>query len=273
MAEPKISFVILTWNSAHYIETCVNSILTDTSKSELMPELFIVDNGSRDSSPSIIRGFQKEYPDIVFPIFLKKNSGTTYSRNIALKKARGEFICILDSDIEILPDFFTRMIQTFSQKASVGLVAPKLIYPNGNLQKSTDQFPTVLRKVYRYLFLKELEKKERLKTISTEVRTVDYAISAVWVFKKSTMDRIGFLDENIFYAPEDVDYCLRIWKDGKQVVYNPTASAIHHTQEISRRFKINKATIHHILGLGYFFFKHRFFFTKPSIKIKTKTFT
>jgi GT2 family glycosyltransferase len=81
--------------------------------------------------------------------------------------------------------------------------------------------------------------------------------------KKEVLKNVGLLDENIFYAPEDVDYCLRIWLAGYKVVYNSEVSAIHHAQEISRGLKINRATINHIKGLAYYFKKHKYILKCP----------
>ena len=98
---------------------------------------------------------------------------------------------------------------------------------------------------------------------SNSITDVDYAISAFWLFHRSLLDKVGLLDEKIFYAPEDVDFCLRIWKAGYRIVYQPSACIIHHTQEISRGWKLNSAKINHLKGLVYFFIKHRYFMRKP----------
>lgn len=85
------------------------------------------------------------------------------------------------------------------------------------------------------------------------------------ILPSSVVDKVGLLDENIFYAPEDVDYCLRIWKSGFKIIYDPQVSAVHHAQEISRGFTFNKATVEHIKGLFYYFRKHRCFFKELNI--------
>ncbi|MCK4486712.1 MAG: hypothetical protein KAU38_08130 [Desulfobacterales bacterium] len=77
---------------------------------------------------------------------------------------------------------------------------------------------------------------------------------------------IGLLDEKIFYAPEDVDYCLRTWRVGYKVLYDSRVSAIHHAREISRGIRINRATISHIKGLLYYFMKHKYMLRRPDIK-------
>jgi GT2 family glycosyltransferase len=80
---------------------------------------------------------------------------------------------------------------------------------------------------------------------------------------RTTIERVGLLDENFFYSPEDVDYCLRVWMAGLSILYNPHVTAIHHTQELSRKFTINSAFLSHVNGLFYYFRKHRYLFKKP----------
>ena len=66
-------------------------------------EIFIVDNGSKDKTIDLLDRLQVKHPETIKLIFLNQNTGTTYSRNLALKKATGNYICIMDSDVEIFP--------------------------------------------------------------------------------------------------------------------------------------------------------------------------
>ena len=257
-----ISFVILTWNSADHIKRCIQSISESLSASMRPYEIFIVDNGSIDETVMILEGYQSKYPEIIKPIFLEKNTGTTYSRNLALKQATGKYVAVIDSDVEIFPGVIEKLIAVLDKNSRNGMAVPKLVYSNGNLQKSTDNFPTFFSKLYRYFFLKCIEKKEE-KTEKNAISPVDYAISAFWMIKSDTIVDVGLLDENIFYAPEDVDYCLRVWKKGYRILYVPEISSVHQAQEISRGFRLNKATIEHVKGLLYFFWKHRYWLSKP----------
>ena len=140
-----ISFVILTWNSEKYISQCLNSLFDDLDKSGLSYEIFIVDNGSIDSTPEIINKLEQSNYGVIHPIFLKKNLGTTRSRNIALKKATGKYIVIMDSDTELLPGLVDGLIEILEKNHDVGIVVPLLVYPDGRYQKSIDIFPTIFR--------------------------------------------------------------------------------------------------------------------------------
>ena len=263
-----VSFVLLTWNSENYIKKCLDSLIKDSLTNLYHTEIFVVDNGSIDNTANILKSFGSQYKNLIVPIFLKKNIGTTISRNLALKKSKGKIIVVMDSDVEVPQGITHYLVSSLSINKSIGILVPRLVYSNGCLQKSTDIFPTILTKVYRYFFLRQIERKESL-FVNPGVTEVDYAIAAVWAFRSKMLEEVGFLDENIFYAPEDVDYCYRTWKAGYKVIYDPRIVCVHHTQELSRGYKINKSTLEHIKGLFYYFKKHGYIFKIPK-KIKNK---
>jgi GT2 family glycosyltransferase len=258
-----LTFVLLTWNSKRYIEKCLKSVIHDVLHETPSFEIYIVDNGSSDGTVQCMDSFQKRYPDNIKPIYLDHNTGTTYSRNLALRRVNGRYIMVMDSDVEVPPGAIGGLINSLKLHPEAGIIAPRLIYPSGKLQKSTDAFPTIISKAYRYFFLRSIERKEALADNDTSIREVDYAISAVWALRAELLKDVGLLDEKIFYAPEDVDYCLRTWNAGYRVLFDPSVTCIHHTQEISRGLKFNAAKMHHILGMMYYFIKHRYIFFKP----------
>ena len=264
-----ISFIILTWNSESYIRKCMDSLLSALEQTNLQYHIYITDNGSTDSTPDILNAFKKKRSSLITLFMLDCNTGTTYSRNLGLKRVDSPYICIMDSDVEVFPGTIDGLIETLEKDNHTGLAVPKIVYPDGRLQKSTDLFPTIGRKIYRYLFLKKMEKKNAVAAAYDKLKNVDYAISAFWIMKKCVLDKTGLLDEKIFYAPEDVDFCLRIWKAGYGIIYNPFVAVVHHTQEISRGWKINAALLNHIKGLLYYFKKHHYFIKAPSIKKRT----
>ena len=101
MTKPIYTFVILSYNSEKYIYKCLESINSSIEDSGAYSEVFIVDNGSKDKAKEIINNF--DFCDFIKFTFieLKENTGTTYSRNLALKAGTGEFVVIMDSDAYI----------------------------------------------------------------------------------------------------------------------------------------------------------------------------
>ena len=263
--ETKLSFVILTWNSEATIDACLTSIEDSCSRENIPYEVFIVDNGSRDGTCSIIERFG------TMPIRLTchtKNRGTTTTRNEALRMCTGEVVCILDSDASFVEGSLRELMAKLLADRSIGILAPKLIERDGKVQASVKKFPSVVGKIARIpriLFKMNMADAGIYPDFPfDDVREVDCAISACWFFRRSLLDDVGFLDERIFYAPEDVDFCLRVRKTGKKLVYDPAVTVLHQTQQITHKRVLSKVALSHFFGLMYYFIKHRYV-TSPSI--------
>jgi GT2 family glycosyltransferase len=265
MASVDISFVILAWNSRHHVGPCLESIRQAFAGSPLEYEILILDNGSSDGTAEELKRLAGLDPHVK-PVFEAINLGTTKSRNRLMKRASGRYICVMDCDVQLPPGVMEPLIGVVEADPSVGMVVPRVLYPSGRWQKSFDRFPTLADKVNRFFRLRQIEKSEaRQVRVDGPAFPVDYAISAFWLFPRSIMERVGLLDEKIFYAPEDVDYCLRIWKSGCRILLLPSVAIFHHTQEISRGFKLNRAKFSHLKGLAYFFMKHGYLWRRPPV--------
>ncbi len=256
------SAVVLCFNSSRYIAGCVKHLIDSFNEFEESSEILIVENGSRDGSAAIVRGLAEAHPGVVKPIYSPVNLGTTVSRNQALARAAGRYVLVLDSDATINPDALTKLRAVLDSDPGVGLAVPQLHYPDGRYQISTDQFPTVGHKLKRFFALKSMEREANAPPHAIDV---DYAISACWLLPRTAVEKVGPLDENIFYSPEDVDYCVRLWLAGYRIVYEPAAVAIHDAQELSRGDKLSRFTLSHAKGLLYFFGKHRYWLSRARL--------
>jgi len=262
----KLSVIILTWNSELYIKSCLDSLMDDLIESSIDFEIFVVDNGSTDKTRDILNGYNKN----INVIFLNKNCGTTFSRNIALKKSVGEYILFLDSDTKIIhKKTINELILTAQNNRKFGIIAPKLILKDGTTQISFKKFPTILLKILKTIpinFIRKIAVKHESYNFSFEDKNlykVDYCISACWLVPKEVITQVGLLDEKIFYSPEDVDFCLRIWKASYEVVWYPSVEILHYCQRVS--YKNPLIAISHFWGLIYFFKKHKYYFSQSKI--------
>jgi GT2 family glycosyltransferase len=261
----KLSFVILTWNSGHTIADCLNSISQACDRERIAYEVFIVDNGSGDATCPIIRTFDK------LPLHLTcypENHGTTKTRNEVLRQCTGDVVCVMDSDAAFVQGSLRELISTLMDDPSIGIIAPKLVEKSGRVQPSVKRWPTLLGKFSRIpkiLFKLNIPDPGVYPEFPfTEVREVDCAISASWFFRRGLLFETGYLDERIFYAPEDVDFCLRVWKCGRRVVYYPYFTVLHQPQQITHKKVFSKVALSHFFGLMYYFLKHRYV-RKPNI--------
>lgn len=261
-----LSVVVLCYNSAAVIGPCLRSLIKVERLTADDAQILVVDNGSSDASRAVLSDLEQAFPGLVEPIYLPRNLGTTLSRNLALQKARGEFLLLLDSDILFEQPVLGQLRARLEAAPQIGIIAPRLVFPDGRPQLSTDVFPTLQRKLHRLLRLRQIERAAG--PGSDEQRPVDYAISAFWLLRRDMLERVGFLDPRIFYAPEDVDYCLRCWLAGYQVVHAPDLRVVHAAQERSRQLGGLAFSLRHLLGLGYLFAKHRYLWSSRRLRLR-----
>jgi GT2 family glycosyltransferase len=254
----RVSAIILSFNSARYIETCIRSLAAALAPAAEPDEIWVVENGSSDGSVAILERLEEEFAELRV-IYCAHNTGTTVSRNLALRRARGRYIMIIDSDVEVGAGTIDALIAVLDREPRCGIAAPRLVFPDGRPQLSTDAFPTMPRKLQRFVALRRIESALR-PPARDELRRVDYATSAFWAMRREMLDRVGYFDERIFYSPEDVDYCLRVWQAGYTVLHVGAAEAVHDGQEVSRRFARPLFMLSHAKGLLYLFCKHRYGF-------------
>jgi len=260
-----ISVVILSYNSASPIKKCLDDLIASLAEFNKENEIFVVDNGSKDGSVELLKEYQAQSPELIKPIFFDKNTGTTFSRNAALKKSTGEYVLVLDSDAYVNYEALKELVEYLKLNPETGMAVPRLLYASGNFQLSCDVFPTLIHKFKRFLFLKDIESKPHKLQSVTEPTQVDYAISACWMLTRTAVERTGLFDEKIFYSPEDVDYCLRVWESGLKINYVPHVTIVHDAQELSRGFKLSKFHFSHLKGLFYLMSKHKYFWGLSSL--------
>ncbi|MBO4636362.1 MAG: glycosyltransferase family 2 protein [Clostridiales bacterium] len=261
-------FIILSHNSEAYLRGCLDSVL---ALSAVRPLIYIADNGSSDASAGMIKDYAEKHEGQVDPLFLDKNLGTTVPRNRLIKKALKDhpdasYVCVLDSDTVINDDAVRFLKEALDSDKDVMIAAPRMFNGDGVEQMSVKKFPRLRSKLMKACPIKSVEEKGRkaeaydffpAKEWDTNIYEAQYAISACWFMRRGTYEILGPLDEKIFYAPEDVDYCATAAEKGGKVVLVSGARILHLTQRISKKKLISRMNFLHIKGLIYFSKKHR----------------
>lgn len=263
----KIGFIILTWNSERCIGNCLDSVFSLESR-KIGGRIHVIDNHSTDQTESEIQKIISAYAgksNFTCEVHkLDKNYGTTVSRNIGIQKLSNEdvdYICILDSDTVLNTNAILTLVRALEEDKTIGIVGPRMKDRNNSYQHSGRNIPTLTEKLLKIMPSKFLrEKGERMEvSIMDEGKgcvPVGYLLSACWMMRKDLPKEIGILDEKIFYAPEDVEYCIRCQKAGYSVEYCYDAQIIHEWQRLSRKKLFSKHNFEHIRGLAYLFRKY-----------------
>jgi GT2 family glycosyltransferase len=196
------------------------------------------------------------------------NRGVAPGRNQGMRVTSGEYIILLDDDTVIQPGAFDRLLAYMEEHPTVGLCAPKLVNTDGQLQLTCRRFPTLGDKFARQVPLafaqRICRKVEMVDWAHDTVRDVDYVIGACQMLRRRALHEVGLLDERIFYGPEDVDLCLRLHQAGWRVVYHPDAMVVHKERRVARSM-FSLLSWKHGWGLGYFFWKHGYLFSRRRV--------
>lgn len=132
-----LSIVIVNWNTCDHLVACLQSIFA--SDFEPPMEVIVIDNASTDGSADKIANL---FPQVDL-IRSQANLGYAKGNNLGFERARGEFILALNPDTVLPPDTLPRAVQILGEKREVAVLAPRLIGPDGEVQRSIRGFPSM----------------------------------------------------------------------------------------------------------------------------------
>ena len=231
-----ISVIIVRYNALEEVRACLDSLL---AQGGVGMEIILVDNASPEGGVEIL---EAGYPSVLL-IRNKDNLGFAKAVNQAARIASGRFLFLLNPDTFLLPDNPAPEIlaRELEENPAMGAAGPRLVNPNGSLQTSAYDFPTLFQSAGHLLGLKRiiplglakklapsfLRKKFGQLDDHTQARQVDYCTGAALMVKKVAWDRSGGLDERFFLYYEEKDLCLRLKRLGWQTWLIPMAQVGH----------------------------------------------
>ena len=221
---PLVSLIIPTRNGLALIKQCIDSIVERTSYENY--EILVVDNNSDDPATLDYLVSLQGSPRIRI-IRDERPFNFSALNNSAIPKAQGEYLCLMNNDIEIIsPDWLEEMIGLASQPG-VGAVGAQLWYPDDTAQHSgiIIGLGGVASHAHKHFPRNHPGYFGRAMLI----QTLSAVTAACLVIKKSIYEEVGGLDEaNLTIAFNDVDFCLRVVKAGYRNVWTPYAEMYHH---------------------------------------------
>lgn len=234
MRDPQLSVVIVSWNVRELLDRCLLSLRTSLQGGDgrdLRAEVIVVDNGSADGGPEMVRA---KYPEVRL-IEAGDNLGFTRGTNLGISRSRGSYLLLLNPDTEVLGDAPGTIISYLEEHPRVGIVGPQLLNPDGTVQSSRRRFPTLATAPMESTVLQGWSPENPVLTryyvldrSDDQVQEVDWLVGACLLARRQAVEEVGPLDERFFMYSEELDWCRRMADAGWQVVYLPTAQVIHH---------------------------------------------
>ena len=215
MKEIRFSIIIPQLNKAQMTEQCIDSVINNT----IMPyEIILVDNGSTEE---ISDKYKKKVTYVKSDTNLLFHGGC----NLGASKAKNDYLCFLNNDI-LLQSGWEDCLEYLSEHEDVGLIGPKLLYPNGTIQHAGVQVLDTRYETatfdHRYRGFAQWDPRVN------EIREYQCMTGALFFVRKNDWEAVGGLDDGYHNGYEDNDLCFKIrFNLNKKVVYFPQSVATH----------------------------------------------
>lgn len=222
--EPLVSILIPNYNHWDVLKVCIDSIREKSTYKNY--EIIIIENNSNAETFAYYDTL-KDDPKIKVVVY-HPEGGFNYSaiNNFGAQYASGEYLLLLNNDIEIItPDWIQEMLM-FCQRDDVGAVGAKLYYPDDTIQHAGVILGIggVAGHAHKYFGRYELGYYSRARY----QQDLTACTAACLMVKRSVYDEVGGLDESFAVAFNDVDFCMKIRDKGYLIVFTPYAEMYHY---------------------------------------------
>ncbi len=220
--QKKIAVVILNYNGKNWLEKFLPSVIEHSSD---LSDVIIADNLSTDDSVNFLN---KKYPELLL-ISIKENKGYAGGYNAALKELDYPYYVLLNSDIEVAPNWLAPQLELLENNPDIAACQPKIRSYN---DKEYFEYAGAAGGYIDYLgypfckgrIFSNLEKDEQQ---YEEVSDIFWASGAALFIRSGAYWEVGGLDERYFAHMEEIDLCWRIKNLGHRICYCPQATVFH----------------------------------------------
>jgi len=237
----KLSVIIVNYNVEYFLDQCLSSV--NKALENIHGEVFVIDNNSIDGSNDMVR---EKYPNVKL-IANKNNVGFSTANNQGIKLATGDYILLLNPDTVVEHDTFEKVVSFMDKHEDAGALGVKMLDGSGNfLPESKRGLPTPSTAFYKMFGFSSLfPKSKRFAQYhlghldNDKIHKVEILPGAFMLLRKTTLDKVGLLDESFFMYGEDIDLSYRIILGGYSNYYYPETRIIHYKGESTKKSSVN----------------------------------
>ena len=217
----RVSIVIVSHDLDDYLERCIVSIETQTKK-DFVEELVIVDNAS--TMPLVLSRLTVLTSLTVSLVRLEGNASYAHANNRGVDAARGDYICFMNNDVEVLPGWLEPLYAVIDADVNVGAVGPKMIFPDGSIQFAGYEInPETGFQRHRF---RNAGVHHSIPEANVAGPVTNLTGACLLVRKE-----VACFDERYWYGCEDADLCVQLKQKNKIVFYQPQSVVIHHEEK------------------------------------------
>jgi GT2 family glycosyltransferase len=220
---PRVSAVVVSFNSRSHLERCLDSVLDSVA------DAIVVDSGSTDGSAELVRN---RYPSV--RVLEIENNGFGAAMNAGVEESRGDYLLLLNADTWASNGAVEALVRCLESGSRNAVVGPRLVNPDGSLQRSVRGFPTPWRLVTEYFFLRWFAPRSRALNAfygagfdHSSQRDAEFLVGAVLLVRRTAFEEAGGFDTGFFMFNEEVDLSYRLVQTGWRIVFCPDAEFTH----------------------------------------------
>jgi len=237
----KITVVIVNYNVQHFLEQCLYSV--EKALKKISGEVWVIDNNSVDGSVNMVKN---KFPWVKL-VESKINLGFSKGNNLAISKASGDYILLLNPDTLVEEDTFKKIVHFMDEHPDAGGLGVNMVDGQGHfLPESKRGLPTPTVAFYKIFGLASLFPKSKIFgkyhlgfLDKNKTHEIEILSGACMLLRKSVIDQIGMLDETFFMYGEDIDLSYRIIKAGYKNYYFADTRIIHYKGESTKKSSVN----------------------------------
>jgi N-acetylglucosaminyl-diphospho-decaprenol L-rhamnosyltransferase len=226
---PDLSVVIVTYNGRERALSTLESAIANAGEG-IDIEWLVIDNGSTDGTPEAI---EARWPQL--SLRRGSNVGFAAGNNLALEKARGRYVLLLNPDVTVVDGTLADVVHALDGRPEVGAASVIQLGPDGGeLLHSMRRFPSFGRQLAEAFGLSRLPMLHALQERVTDARgyqherLADWLVGAFLVLRRDALAEVGRMDERFFLYSEETDLCYRIREAGWQNLHMPVMTVTHH---------------------------------------------
>jgi GT2 family glycosyltransferase len=223
---PRLSIVIVTYNSRGQIDACLGSLARTLPPLE--HETIVVDNASSDGTAGAIRA---RWP-AVRVIDAGANVGFARANNIGIRLSSGPYVLLLNPDTEARSTAIGRLLDALESSPDAAVAGPRLVDGHGHAELSFGRMIGPFAELWQKFLVRGNDAgvpviRRHVARLTRRTRAVDWVSGACLLVRRNDAEAVGLFDERFFMYTEDVDFCASIRARGRTVLFVPDAEVIH----------------------------------------------
>ncbi len=215
-----ISIVIFTRDDAEWLGRCLGALRDDPPDEPI--EVIVFDNASKDDTPALVRAWRGGSGEQASLMRADRDTSFSKGNNLGLRAAGGELVLFLNPDTEPSGEVLDRCAQVLRSEGDVGLVGPRLLFPDGASQGNGWALPSPPQ-----LLRERLGLATRLVAPSSELTDVGWLMGCFLMGRRSDLLGLGGFDERYWFHGTDLEICARVLKNGWRVARLEPVQMVH----------------------------------------------